>query len=89
MDASGRVGAIRQRAAAVAEEQGWVRDNKISTINNRTVYRDANGNYYSVDTKTGSFEMTNSRGIHQGELDMRLRQIDPPDPSGGHDLIVR
>jgi len=49
------------------------KDNKISKRNNRTIYKDKNGNYYSLDTLHGRFEKLNKKGKHLGEYNFKFR----------------
>ncbi len=85
-----RVAKIKEVTAKVAEDAGMVRDKRVEKLNRpRTVYRDKDGNYYSVDTQHGRFEKTNSKGKHQGEYDIEFNDKGKQDPSGGHDLIVK
>ncbi len=63
-----RVAKVREKASNVANEQEWTRNNKLSTMNDRPVYTDKNGDHYSVDTQHGRFEKFDRRGRHQGEL---------------------
>ncbi len=84
-----RVAVANQMAQSRARIHGWRRDNRVSRLNNRTVYRDPNSrDYYSVDTQHGRFEHCNRHGVHQGEVDMDLYPTAPADPAGGHDLDV-
>jgi uncharacterized DUF497 family protein len=83
------VAVVKTTLRDVASENGWVKDNKLSRMNGRDVYRDpSTGNLYAVDTQHGRFEMTNSRGTHLGEIDISGMQSDPADRSGNHDLRV-
>ncbi|MBC7533022.1 MAG: hypothetical protein H7318_15720 [Oligoflexus sp.] len=85
-----RVAAIRTKADALAKEKGMQKDNKISKMNNRTVYKDNDGSYWSVDTLHGTFEKLDSKGRHQGEYDFDFKIIDgTQDRSGGHDLRIQ
>lgn len=81
-----RVAAVRTKADAVAKSNQWEKDNRVSKMENRTVYKDKDGNYWSVDTQHGRLEKLDSKGRHQGEYDMDLNLKKPADPSGGHDL---
>jgi hypothetical protein len=65
MSSNERVANVRTQAREVAENAGLVRDNRISRINRRDVYRDpSTGNLFSVDTQHSRFEMTTSKGKH-------------------------
>ncbi|MEO5968573.1 MAG: polymorphic toxin-type HINT domain-containing protein, partial [Bdellovibrionia bacterium] len=83
-----RVAKVREKASNVANEQKWTRNNKLSTMNDRPVYTDKNGDHYSVDTQHGRLEKFDRRGRHQGELDMNLKPRKPADNSGRHDIEV-
>ena len=84
-----RVAKVREKAASVAEENGWTKNRDLSKKNDRTIYTDKNGDHYSVDTQHGTIEKLNSRGKHQGELDMELKPIPKSqDPSGRHDIEI-
>ncbi len=62
-----RVALIRQQADEAARIHGFTKDNSLSTLNNRTVYRGTDGKIYSLDTQHGEFELINSRtGQHEG-----------------------
>ncbi|UVJ46610.1 colicin E3/pyocin S6 family cytotoxin [Pseudomonas sp. LS1212] len=67
-----------------------VKDNKLSKLNGRDVYKGKDGNLYALDTQHGRFEVVSSKsGKHLGEVDFGLSQTKLPDRSGGHDLRVR
>ncbi len=75
LPAGERVALVKTQAANVAEQNGWVKDTKLSTMNSRDIYQDPNtGNLYSVDTQHGRFEMTNSKGKYLGEVNFDLTQ---------------
>lgn len=85
-----RVARVREHADRIAEENGWTKDNRVSKLNNRTIYKDKEGNYYSVDTQHGRFEFLNKRGQHQGEVDMDLNNIpNSKDLSGQHNIEIK
>jgi hypothetical protein len=56
--------------------------------NNRVIYKDKQGNFYSLDTHHSRFEKLNKKGKHLGEFDMDLNQTEPADSSGGHDILI-
>lgn len=90
LPANERVGEVRTTLGQVAEENGWTRNLRLTRMNGRDVYSAPDGSYYSVDTQHGRFEQTNSRGIHQGEVNIDLEPIpNSRDPSGGHNLTVK
>ncbi|WP_173361606.1 hemagglutinin repeat-containing protein [Pectobacterium atrosepticum] len=86
-----RVAQVKQMASSVAQSNGWAKDNKLTKMNNRDVYRSSDGNLYALDTQHGRFELVNAKnGKHQGEVDMGLKFIEgSKDTSGGHDLKVK
>jgi len=86
-----RVAQVKQMASSVVENNGWVKDNKLTKMNNRDVYRGCDGNLYALDTQHGRFEQVNPKtGKHKGEVDMGMKFIEgSKDTSGGHDLKVK
>lgn len=86
-----RVAIVKQTAAQVALQQGMVKDNRLTKMNNgRDVYRGSDGNLYALDTQHGRFEVVSSKGKHLGEVDFSFQKIpDSIDKSGGHDLKVK
>jgi RHS repeat-associated protein len=90
MVANERVGVVRTQAAEIAKELEWVKDSKLTKINNRDVYFDPKtGNYIGVDSQHGRFEITNSKGKHQGEINFNLELTKEADKKGKHDLIMK
>ena len=90
MAPSDRVANVKQTAKDIADKAGLKKDSRVSKLNGRDVYVDPKtGNYYSVDTQHGTFEVTNSRGKHLGECDYNFNGTKPADTSGGHDLKVK
>ena len=89
-----RVAKIKEAAQDVVLMNGWKRDKRIESLNpGRTVYRDADGTLYSLDTQHGRWEKVNGKnGKHEGEAYLyEPRKIVPNsiDPKGGHDLNVK
>jgi len=86
-----RVAYIRQAADEAARIHGFTKDNALSTLNNRTVYRGTDGKVYSLDTQHGEFELINPKtGKHEGAVRLfDLRQTKIADTSGGHNLRVK
>jgi hypothetical protein len=87
-----RVAVVKVEAKKVADTNGWEKDNQLSRINGRDVYRAPDGSLYSVDTQHGRFEKVDGKtGSHQGEF--RLHDLtfikDSIDNSGRHDLRVK
>jgi len=84
-----RVARVEQTAGTVAEGNGWTYDSRLSSINNRSVYRDtATGTLYAVDTQHGTFERCAANGRHLGEVNFVMEPTEGRDTSGGHDLTV-
>jgi hypothetical protein len=86
------VALIRQHADEAAKIHGFTKDNALSTMNNRTVYRGTDGKVYSLDTQHGEFELINQKtGKHEGGITLfSLRKIENSlDRNGGHDLKVK
>lgn len=52
-----------------------VKDNKLTKLNNRDVYRGADGNLYALDTQHGRFETVSPKGKHLGEVDFSMQKI--------------
>ena len=86
-----RVAQVKQMASSVAVSNGWIKDNKLTKMNNRDVYRGSDGYLYALDTQHGRFEQVSPKnGKHQGEVDMGMKYIEgSKDTSGGHDLKVK
>nr|WP_309304262.1 adhesin [Pseudomonas sp. LS1212] len=85
-----RVAQIKSVASVITAANGMVKDNKLSKLNGRDVYKGKDGNLYALDTQHGRFEVVSSKsGKHLGEVDFGLSQTKLPDRSGGHDLRVR
>ena len=90
MSPNDRVAAVKTKAKEICDEKGFIKDNKLSKINERNVYRDTKtGKLYAVDSQHGRFEMTNAKGKHQGEVNFDFEQTKPADKSGGHDLKIK
>ncbi|AJJ18950.1 adhesin/hemagglutinin [Yersinia intermedia] len=85
-----RVAMVKETAPQVAAANGMVKDNKLTKLNNRDVYRGLDGNLYALDTQHGRFEAVTSKGKHLGEVDFSMQKIpNTIDESGGHDLKVK
>ena len=92
LPAGERVALIRQHADEAAQIHGFTKDNALSTLNNRTVYRGTDGKVYSLDTQHGEFELINPRtGQHEGAVNLYQLTIKPNsiDRTGGHNLKVK
>lgn len=92
LPAGERVAVIKNEVVKIAEELEFKKDSKLSKLNNRDVYKDKNGNIYSLDTQHGRWESINSKnGRHQGEVTLHsLTPVDGTiDSSGKHDLKVK
>ena len=81
----------KQQAKTVAEQNGWIKDNTLSKINGRDVYKSADGKtYYALDTRHGNWEVLNKRGQHQGVQKFDGSSVpNSKDTSGHHDLKVK
>jgi hypothetical protein len=89
MNVNEKIALIKSTSMDIAKHNGWKKESKLTRINNRDVYFDSKTkNYYALDTQHGRFEVVNSKGKHQGEVDFNLNQTKPADKSGGHDLIM-
>ncbi len=84
-----RVAMVKEAAPQVAAVNGMVKDNKLTKLNNRDVYRDLDGNLHALDTQHGRFEVVSVKGKHLGEVDFSVQVRKPADPSGGHNLKVK
>ncbi|WP_370607000.1 hemagglutinin repeat-containing protein [Pantoea ananatis] len=85
-----RVAIVKETVNKVVAEQGMVKDNKLTKLNNRDVYRGADGNLYALDTQHGRFEAVSPKGKHLGEVDFSMQKIpNSIDKSGSHDLKVK
>jgi hypothetical protein len=86
-----RVALIRQQADEAARIHGFTKDNALSTMNNRTVYRGTDGKVYSLDTQHGEFEVINPRtGQHEGAVELfGLKRTKTADTKGKHNLRVK
>ena len=85
-----RVAIVKQTAAKVVAEHGLIKDNKLTKMNNRDVYRGTDGNLYALDTQHGRFEVVTPQGKHVMEVNFAMKEIpDSKDKSGGHNLRVK
>ena len=85
-----RVAIVKETVNKVIVEQGMVKDNRLTKLNNRDVYRGVDGNLYALDTQHGRFEAVSPKGKHLGEVDFSMQKIpNSIDKSGGHDLKVK
>jgi len=91
ISAGERVAKVKTMTQAVAASRGWPKDNKLSTLNNRDVYRGDDGYLYSVDTLHGRFEKIHpKRGSHLGEFNIDMKYMPGSlDSSGKHNLKVK
>jgi len=89
LSANERVARVEQTAGMVAEGRGWTYDSRLSSINNRSVYRDsATGTLYAVDTQHGTFERCAANGRHLEEVNFVMESMESRDNKGRHDLTV-
>jgi RHS repeat-associated protein len=89
LTAGERVARVVSELRSDAQKHGWTRDSRLSKINGRDIFRDKNGNYWSIDTQHGRWEKLDRRGKHIDEYDRDLNPKDNKDPSGGHDIEVK
>jgi filamentous hemagglutinin len=87
-----RVAVVKQNASSIAQANGWEKDSRLSKLNDRDVYKSADGTLYSLDTQHGRWEKVNPKtGAHEGEF----RLVDGKfvegsiDNKGLHDLKVK
>ncbi|KMQ16260.1 colicin E3/pyocin S6 family cytotoxin [Bacillus mycoides] len=89
MNVNEKIALIKSTSMDIANQKGWKKDNKRTKMNKREVYYDKKADtYYAIDTQHGRFEVVNSKGKHQGEVEFNLNQTKSADKSGGHDLIM-
>jgi hypothetical protein len=84
-----RVAKIKGDLSNDATGRGWEKDKQVSKLNDRSIYRDRAGNYWSMDTQHGTWEKLDNRGRHQGEFDRNLKRVSGPDRSGKHNIKAR
>jgi filamentous hemagglutinin len=87
-----RVALIKTEAKTAAKDLNLVKDNRLSKMNGRDVYKGKDGNLYSLDTQHGRWESINSKtGAHQGEVTLKNLTPIPNslDVSGSHNLKVK
>ncbi len=89
-----RIAKFKEVAADIAKNNGWEKNNRLSGLNNRDVFeiKNAKGEiegYRSLDKKTGSFEILDTKGRHQGESNFDGIKIDDADKSGKHDIKLK
>ena len=85
-----RVAIVKQTAAKVVAEHGLIKDNKLTKMNNRDVYRGTDGTLYALDTQHGRFEVVTPQGKHVMEVNFAMKEIpDSKDKSGRHNLEVK
>nr|WP_243735411.1 hemagglutinin repeat-containing protein [Xanthomonas oryzae] len=85
-----RVAQVRTMASAVAADNGLVKDNKLTRMNGRDVYRSEDGSLFAVDSQHGRFEVVDAKtGKHLGEVDFSLSTTKPAARDKSHDLKVK
>jgi hypothetical protein len=83
-----RAPVVYAEAERQAAAHGWVRDRRVSTVNNRDIYRDpTTGHYYSVDTQHGRFEHCNARGRHIEEVKLNGEPV-PNSQADNHSIEI-
>lgn len=83
---SERYQAVIGKLHKVAKRNKWKQEKKISKMNNRIVYRDAENKYYAFDTQHGRFEYLDERGHYLGEFDIDGNQTKDADKKGKHNI---
>lgn len=91
MPANERVAAIKTKVNQIVGDIGLVKDNKLSKLNGRDVYRNPQtGEMFALDTQHGRFEVINPKnGKHMGEVNFDFNTTKPADTSGGHNIKVK
>ena len=87
-----RVAKIKETAKDFATQNGWKKDNRLSTINGRDVFVGKDGKLYSLDTQHGDWEKINPKnGQHEGSFDLfDINTMNKSiDYSGNHNLKVK
>jgi filamentous hemagglutinin len=85
-----RVAQIKSTAARITTANGMAKDNTLSKINGRDVYRAGNGKLYALDTQHGRFEVIHPKtGKHLGEVDFDFNETKSADSTGKHNLRVK
>ncbi|MEN5018916.1 hypothetical protein ABEH87_21610, partial [Erwinia sp. Eh17-17] len=85
-----RVAIVKQTAPSVASAHEMIKDNKLTKMNNRDVYRGTDGNLYALDTQHGRFEVVSPQGKHIKAVNFAMKEIpDSKDKSGGHNLRIK
>jgi RHS repeat-associated protein len=72
-----QIALIRSELKEDARLNGWTFDRRVSSLNraqNRTVYRDKKGSYWSIDTQHGTWEKFDRFGKHLGEFHRNLQE---------------
>ena len=88
LPANERVPAVYEAAERQANSFGYVRDQRVSALNDRRIYRDpTTGHYYSVDTQHGRFEHCDPRGTHIIERKLDGTPV-PGSQSNDHSIRV-
>lgn len=63
-----RVAQIKNAASSVTVANGLVKDNKLSKLSGRDVYKSGDGNLYALGTQYGRFEVIDPKnGKHLGK----------------------
>ena len=70
----------------VADGNKWAKNDALTKKNGRDVYKDNNGDLYALDTQHGTFEVLNTKGKHQGEINFEGVKTKDADKTGKHDL---
>ncbi|MBB4595312.1 hypothetical protein, partial [Xanthomonas cannabis] len=85
-----RVAQVKTMASAVAADNGLVKDNNLTRITGRDVYRSKDGSLFAVDSQHGRFEVVDAKtGKHLGEVDFSLCPTKPAARDKSHDLKAK
>ena len=86
LSAEERIAEYKAAGKRVADGNGWKKNDSLTKKNGRDVYSNEEGEHFALDTQHGSFEVLNSKGKHQGEINFDGIKIDDADKSGKHDI---
>lgn len=81
-----RVAEFRAAGQRVADGNGWVKDKSLTKLNDRDIFKGKNDDYFALDTEKGTFEVLNSKGQHQGEMNFDGIKTQDADKTGKHDI---
>lgn len=91
MSENERIAEHERMAHIIARWHGYKPDSKVKRKNNRLVFKTGKSNstiYLSLDKKSGTFEVCDSKGLHLGEFNFAGEKVDSLDIRGHHNIIV-